>query len=44
MTMNRVPSARVSTRSVICSSDWPEIGAPQLWQWGLPILAHSSRR
>ena len=30
MTMKRVPSSRVSTRSVICSSDWPGIGAPQL--------------
>jgi hypothetical protein len=42
--MNRVPSARVVTRSAICSIDCPAIGSPQLKQWGLPIRAHSSRR
>ena len=42
--MNRVPSARVITRSVICSIDWPAIGSPQLWQCGLPIRAQSRRR
>jgi len=43
-TMKRVPSSSVRTWSMICSADWAEIGSPQLWQWGLPIRAHSRRR
>ena len=33
--MNRVPSSSVITWSTICSTDWPAIGAPQLWQCGM---------
>ena len=43
-TRNRVPSSWASTRSVICSSDWPWIGSPQLKQCGWPIRAQSRRR
>ena len=43
-TMNRVSGSSVITRSAICSSDWPAIGSPQLWQCGLPIRAQSRRR
>ncbi len=43
-TMKRVPSANSSTWSVICSIDCPAIRAPQTWQWGTPIRAHSRRR
>jgi len=28
----------------ISLTDWPLIGRPQMWQWGYPIRAHSSRR
>jgi hypothetical protein len=34
----------VMIRSMICSGDCAAIGRPQLWQCGLPIRAHSSRR
>ncbi len=43
-TMKRVPSSSVITWSTICSTDWPAIGAPQLWQCGCPMRAHSSLR
>jgi hypothetical protein len=32
------------TWSMICSADWPAIGAPHLKQCGWPIRDHSSRR
>ena len=44
MTMNRVPSSRAITWSMICSADCAAIGRPQLKQCGLPIRAHSRRR
>ena len=42
--MKRVSGSRVITRSVICSSDWPAIGSPQVGQCGLPIRDQSSLR
>ena len=44
ITMNRVPSSRVITRSVICSIDCPSIGSPHSGQCGFPIRAQSRRR
>ena len=40
----RRPRRSSMTWSMICSADWPAIGAPQTWQCGWPTRAHSRRR